>query len=140
MAARFRVVCLGMVSLLVYGGISWLSHAFVYGQGYRQRPILAFVGLYAGAFVLYLLALRGLPRLPRQRLDVLLILGCAMLFRVVLLFSTPIQEDDFYRYLWDGQMVAHGLNPYSVAPRTVLQFTRRFSPLFEPLVQEGDSA
>ncbi len=121
MAARFRVVCLGMVSLLVYGGISWLSHAFVYGQGYRHRPILAFVGLYAGAFVLYLLALRGLPRLPRQRLDVLLILGCAVLFRVVLLFSTPIQEDDFYRYLWDGQMVAHGLNPYSVAPRTVLE-------------------
>ena len=87
MAARFRVGCLGMVSLLGYGGIAWLSHAFVYGQGYRQRPILAFVGLYAGAFVLYLLALRGLPRLPRQRLDVLLILGCAVLFRVVLLMK-----------------------------------------------------
>src|SRR5204863_8919008 len=107
-----------MVSLLVYGGIAWLSHAFVYGQGYRQRPILAFVGLYAGAFVLYLLALRGLPR---PRLDVLLVVGCAVLFRVVLLFSAPIQEDDFYRYLWDGTMVAHGLNPYSVAPRTVLE-------------------
>src|SRR5438093_2903155 len=94
-AARFRVVCLGVVSVLMYGGIAWLSHAFVYGYGHRQRPILSFVGLYAGVFVLYLLALRSLPRLPRQRLDVLLILGCAALFRVVLLFSTPIQEDDF---------------------------------------------
>jgi hypothetical protein len=123
MSARLRLLGFGMSSLLVYGGIAWLSHAFVYGQGHRQRPIFPFVGLYAGAFVLYLLSLRGLAWLPRQRLDGLLVLGFAVLFRVALLFSNPIQEDDFYRYLWDGKVVASGLNPYSVAPLAVREQT-----------------
>jgi alpha-1,6-mannosyltransferase len=30
--------------------------------------------------------------------------------------GTPIQEDDPYRYLWDGALVAHGLDPYRQAP------------------------
>ena len=48
-----------------------------------------------------------------------IILGFALLFRVVFLFSSPIQEDDFYRYLWDGKVIASGLNPYGVAPSSV---------------------
>jgi hypothetical protein len=38
-----------------------------------------------------------------------------------LLFSDPIQEDDFYRYLWDGKVVASGLNPYGIAPSSILE-------------------
>lgn len=52
-------------------------------------------------------------------LELLVILGFAILFRVVFLFSNPIQEDDFYRYLWDGKVVASGLNPYGIAPSAV---------------------
>lgn len=48
-----------------------------------------------------------------------LVLGFALLFRVVLLWSDPIQEDDFYRYLWNGKVVASGLNPYRFAPQIV---------------------
>ena len=119
MSARSRLLGFGIGSLLVYGGITWLSYAFVYGQDHHRRPIFLFVGLYAGAFVCYLLALRGLAQVPRHRLDALLVLGFAVLFRVALLFSNPIQEDDFYRYLWDGKVVASGLNPYSVTPLAV---------------------
>ncbi|MGE0679409.1 MAG: glycosyltransferase family 87 protein, partial [Candidatus Binatia bacterium] len=49
----------------------------------------------------------------------IIILAFAVLFRVILLFSNPIQEDDFYRYLWDGKVVASGLNPYGIAPSAV---------------------
>lgn len=119
--ARYRFLLLGTLSLLIYGGIVWLSQAFIYGEGHLQRPILSFVGLYAGVFVCYLLAVRSLSWQPYQRLDIHVILGFAMLVRVALLFSYPIQEDDFYRYLWDGKMVASGLNPYSIAPRAVLE-------------------
>ncbi|MGH7964613.1 MAG: glycosyltransferase 87 family protein, partial [Candidatus Binatia bacterium] len=119
--APYRFVLLGTFSLLVYAGIGWLSQAFVHGEGHLQRPIASFIGLYAGVFVLYVLAIRSLSWLPHQRLDVFVILGVAVLLRVTLLFSNPVQEDDFYRYLWDGKMVASGLNPYSVAPRMVLE-------------------
>jgi hypothetical protein len=68
------------------------------------------------------------PSRQVEKLKLLLVLGFALLFRVVLLFSNPIQEDDFYRYLWDGKVVASGLNPYSVTPNVVLDRTRGLSP------------
>lgn len=36
--------------------------------------------------------------------------------RVLLFASTPILEDDFQRYLWDGAVTANGLNPYAHSP------------------------
>ena len=30
----------------------------------------------------------------------------------------PVLEDDYYRYLWDGGVTAHGHNPYAFAPAT----------------------
>ncbi len=53
----------------------------------------------------------------RQFLVFLFAVGLAM--RVILLASVPALEDDFYRYLWDGGVTAHGLNPYTHAPDAV---------------------
>ncbi|MFA5984150.1 MAG: glycosyltransferase 87 family protein [Methylococcaceae bacterium] len=35
--------------------------------------------------------------------------------------SLPPLDDDFYRYLWDGAVLAHGFSPYRFAPEQVLQ-------------------
>jgi hypothetical protein len=121
MPAPQELIKFGIVSLLAYGGMTWLSYAFVYGQGHRQRPIFLFVSLYAGLFVFYLLALRTLLQLTQPSRNVLVIVVFAVCFRAALLFSNPIQEDDFYRYLWDGKVVASGLNPYRVAPLAVVE-------------------
>ena len=45
-----------------------------------------------------------------------LIVAGGVLLRVLLLWSTPALEDDFYRYLWDGGVTAHGYSPYVIAP------------------------
>ena len=39
--------------------------------------------------------------------------------RLIQFGSEPVLEDDYNRYLWDGAVVAAGVNPYSVAPRDV---------------------
>jgi len=44
----------------------------------------------------------------------------AVAFRVLLLFSEPIQEVDAYQYLWDGQAAAAGINPFRFSPQQVL--------------------
>jgi alpha-1,6-mannosyltransferase len=119
MSVHRWVLGCGTLSFLVYAGITWLSRSFVYGQGHLQRPLLLFVALSTVAFVLYFLTLRMLLRGSHDRHNLWLLLGFAIIFRVTLLFSHPIQEDDFYRYLWDGKVVASGLNPYRVAPLTV---------------------
>ncbi|MBK8915372.1 MAG: DUF2029 domain-containing protein [Phycisphaerales bacterium] len=45
------------------------------------------------------------------------LVGFAM--RGVILPTAPFLEDDYYRYLWDGAVVAHGVNPYDFAPAEV---------------------
>ncbi len=36
-----------------------------------------------------------------------------IVFRLLLLFTEPTLSDDVYRYLWDGHLVAEGVNPYA---------------------------
>ncbi len=51
------------------------------------------------------------------------IIGIALLgvFIRLIWFGSPAPiENDFYRYLWDGAMLAHGFNPYTLSPAQVL--------------------
>ncbi len=45
-----------------------------------------------------------------------LVIGFGIAFRLVLFPSVSAFEDDWYRYLWDGAVTAHGWNPYAVSP------------------------
>ena len=38
--------------------------------------------------------------------------------RLILIPSEPMLEDDYQRYLWEGGVVAAGLNPYATSPRS----------------------
>lgn len=38
--------------------------------------------------------------------------GGAILFRLLLLFTSPTLSDDIYRYLWDGHVSVNGVSPY----------------------------
>ena len=115
----FWLTVLGVLSLMLYAAIACLSQSFSYGQGYQDRPILSFVGVSGLAFIVYAVAVWRVTRQATESAPLAPVLIFAALFRLVLLFSEPIQEDDFYRYLWDGQVVASGLNPYRFTPRAV---------------------
>lgn len=39
-----------------------------------------------------------------------------LLSRALLFLSPPLLEDDFYRYLWDGNVLSNGMNPYMHPP------------------------
>lgn len=41
--------------------------------------------------------------------------GIAILFRLLLFFTTPTLSDDVYRYLWDGYVAHQGVSPYAHA-------------------------
>ncbi len=120
---------LGVLSLMLYAAIAWLSQSFSYGHGHQDRPILGFVGVYGLAFIVYAVAIWRVRRQAIESGSLTLILIFAALFRLILLFSEPIQEDDFYRYLWDGKVVASGLNPYRFTPREVQTDNEKEGPL-----------
>ncbi|MGI9512740.1 MAG: hypothetical protein ACR2OL_07555 [Anderseniella sp.] len=100
------------------------STAFEYELAVADRPIFLFVAGYMLAGAVFLaLAWLVLPRsqaLPDARtlLIVMIVLGLAM--RAVFFGSVPVQENDFYRYLWDGALTAHGINPWAYSPQAIL--------------------
>ena len=48
--------------------------------------------------------------------DSWVIIGFGLCFRLIALVATPVMEDDYYRFLWDGYRFAETGNPYDEAP------------------------
>jgi len=110
---------LAVLSTCLYGGIALLSWRFDYDSVTTDRPIIAVLVLFAAAFVAYLLSIRLAWRAPQSRTLLRLIVWAAVVFRVVMLFSVPIQEIDIYRYLWDGAVSTTGVSPFRYSPKQV---------------------
>jgi len=47
-------------------------------------------------------------------------LGLGIVFRLLFLLSIPSLSDDYFRFIWDGQLMANGLNPFDFKPSEVL--------------------
>lgn len=92
----------------------YLSLCFVYSFLPGGAVVFPwYLALYTAHFVVY----GGLLWLLRYSQPNLIgLLAVAILARVILLPSDPILENDYWRYLWDGRVLAHGINPYSYKP------------------------
>jgi len=114
-------------ALVALAGISEVTYLLVVfvGQSLHvevagKHSLLIVLALFAIAFACYLFAIKTalLARQDRRLLGVVAI--AAVMFRVTLLFSDPIEEIDLYRYLWDGQATLAGVSPFRYSPRQVL--------------------
>jgi len=118
--------------LLGFGIFCWsmnitlLSGFFVYGEDHGIRPIYLFAISYFIQSLLYLGVLELVRRYrPSGGKFLWSIIGFAILFRAIMLPGNLIQENDIYRYMWDGKVVAHGLNPYRFSPDEIKYKTSR---------------
>lgn len=116
MRSQRNLIILGIASLILYVGLTGLSRKFNWGGGYADRPILAYLTIYAVLFILYAFAAKIVLQKPDSPSTLWIIVAFGILFRAALLPANQIQEDDVYRYLWDGKVFAHGINPYKYAP------------------------
>lgn len=110
----------GAVLILIHLAILLLSPRFSPTYELIKRPILLLVGLELVAGVIWLVRVWPTRTPPENRRLLWYMLGVGLVLRGILLLSTPILEDDFQRYLWDGAMVAHGQNPYAHAPSELM--------------------
>ncbi len=96
--------------------IAAISAQFAFETPWSERPVVAYValaivcGLSAPAMVLLF---QQDPPGTRAVIGLFLV-GLAL--RGIFFPTTPILEDDWHRYLWDGAIVAQGGNPYQFAP------------------------
>lgn len=101
-----RGVCTG---LLLMGGI---------GLGYGvQQHTFGWIALYFGlAFLGYF----GWLLSEKGRSSWRFGLGLALILRLLLVFTMPALSDDVYRFIWDGRLLANGLNPFSALPSDIM--------------------
>lgn len=95
---------------------------------YPLNPAWVYLLVYTLCFGLYLLGAGALlPAIPRalSRHALIIILGGAVLCRLAVLFAPPRLSTDILLYIWDGRLIAHGINPYHWAPNAQsLRFLR----------------
>ena len=80
------------------------------------HPAVALVCAAIASSAVYLGVAYQITRTEFSRTALLCILFLSLLLRASYLTTTPIGSDDFYRYLWDGKIQSHGINPYRLAP------------------------
>jgi len=79
----------------------------------RQETVPLFL-IYFSLFLLYVLIIRKNTHINDDSLKFWII--AAVIFRLMLLFSVPALSDDFYRFIWDGRLLAAGYHPFAEVP------------------------
>jgi hypothetical protein len=122
-----------MAGILLFSplvALATISHRFAYDLDDLNKPILLSVALMMTSGILYLLISKR-PRFsvyPEKKIWVPWIVLLGLLARLAMFTSTPVLEDDQYRYLWDGGVLANGFNPYQYSPQAVLDKNAQHIP------------
>lgn len=110
------------VALIVLGTASTLLYFWGRDLHRFTQWLAAYISLFIGQLVLYLLACYLVQRWPARssRVARWAILVLVILFgassRAVLVPQRPYLSSDVYRYVWDGRVQAAGVNPYRYVP------------------------
>ncbi|KQC31027.1 polyprenol phosphomannose-dependent alpha 1,6 mannosyltransferase MptB [Flagellimonas eckloniae] len=85
-----------------------------FGYDLERTSFIKLITLYAGLFYFFY----KLIQFEKWNLKFLLISG--ILFRLVFFLVEPNLSQDFYRFIWDGELIKHGLNPYLYTPNDLI--------------------
>ncbi len=110
----------GILLIVLHLALIYISPQFAYEQDNFSKPVLTFVGIEIAVGAIYLLILADIHRARPNRSLLIWVIVVGVILRVAMFASTPVLEDDFYRYLWDGAVTVQGASPYSFSPDEVL--------------------
>jgi hypothetical protein len=103
----------GWIIPLVLGGVIEVCMIGMLALGDLGAHIPIFFLFYGIAGVVY-----GIGVWQRTKISLSWICFFAVLFRVTLLLTEPSLSDDIFRYIWDGRVLASGVNPYLYPPHS----------------------
>lgn len=84
------------------------------GYAIPRHHTATLLSAYVLLFAIYLIVIRSKSELDEDELNLWII--ASIVFRAALLFSIPALSDDFYRFIWDGRVLASGANPFDHVP------------------------
>lgn len=100
------------IPLLLSLGCILFYLSFAYDLNREDFPKL--LGLFIALFFLHY----KLIQFQKWNFKFLLISG--FLFRLVFLLAEPNLSQDFYRFIWDGELIKNGINPYLNVPNDLI--------------------
>lgn len=107
---KYQVVFAAFISVFAY---------VVLGYFFEREQFYWLLFLYSVAFLGMILLIK-----TQEYEKVFFKIG--VLYRVLFLFSTPALSQDFYRFIWDGQAILAGLNPYQFKPDAIIDSLANF--------------
>lgn len=111
MSRHRLLLILGTLILLLLVPVAALGDLGVHARALLTLWLLAHACYLAAAWLVLQPPERSQGSLPLR-----FILGIGLAIRIVLIPTAPTLSEDVYRYLWDGRLVAHGINPFPRAP------------------------
>jgi hypothetical protein len=81
-----------------------------------RHQTTALLSTFGFLFLVYLWALRS-----KDENEISFWVYASILFRLCFLFSIPQLSDDFYRFIWDGRLLAAGHHPFAELPRYYIE-------------------
>lgn len=114
-----RVTIWPMVALCIVMANTFWLYLCLSHRLYLLNPVWIYLRTYVILFGFYAYAAgRIVPGIPskHQKYALIVILLGGIAFRLIALPSDPSLSTDMYRYVWDGRLTTHGINPYRWAP------------------------
>jgi hypothetical protein len=119
---------IGIGMLLLTAGVVYL------GFEVNRTEFWSLFGAFVVAFMGYLLLVfRPAPGQLRW------LIGLGILLRIALVFAFPLLSDDVYRFIWDGNLVTAGENPFAQLPAYYLEASNAVPGLTQELFDKLNS-
>lgn len=99
-------ILLALLSLVFY---------YVFAFYLERTDFIKLIALFAALFFLCF----KLIQFEKWNFKFLLAVG--ILFRLVFIMADPNLSQDFYRFIWDGELVGNLINPYLAVPNTLIE-------------------
>ena len=113
-------------------GLSYLILIYFIGYETPRELFNQFFSLYLCAFTAFYILW-----LNRQQWSFKTFLAIAIIVRLILLFAVPELSNDFYRFIWDGELMTKGVNPYAHIPNELVSQDPFYSSQYMKMLWRG---
>ena len=99
-------ILLAVLSLVLY---------YTFAYHLVRSDFIKLLGLFAALFFLCFKLVQF------EKYNFRFLLGIGIIFRLVFFLAEPNLSQDFYRFIWDGELVSNLINPYLNVPNTLIE-------------------
>ena len=119
--------------------ISTISHGFDYDLSDINKPVILLVTAMMAAGAVYLFVVLNFKDTVFSKTLMAWVIVLGLLLRLSMFTSTPMLEDDQFRYMWDGGVLANGFNPYRYAPQDIIDEARDIPDVLRRMAGDPES-